>query len=244
MESRNFKLDTETNIIHYPYKPNGFGILILGDERHFVENNSSFWTQNEGKKALLERLKEAGYTIFYSNLYGMNWGSPKAVELAVNLCAYVRRNEILNTKIHILAEGMGALTALKLLRKEQHIRSLLLLNPILSLKRHLEQEKEHKFFYKKLIHEIADSYQVHVDEVPKLFKNGDDFPNIPREIQTKIIQVLSGGRSYKQSEMMKVYFKQWDKEKVPISISYLVPEKMSLIAPKAIEFYKQNELVL
>ena len=50
MESRNFRLDTEWNIIHYPEKPQGFGILVIGDERHFVDQNSSFWLQNEGKK--------------------------------------------------------------------------------------------------------------------------------------------------------------------------------------------------
>ena len=51
MESRNFRLDTEWNIIHYPEKPQGFGILVIGDERHFVDQNSSFWLQNEGKKS-------------------------------------------------------------------------------------------------------------------------------------------------------------------------------------------------
>ena len=49
MESRNFQLDAEWNIVHYPEQPLGFGILIIGDERHFVDQNTSFWLQNEGK---------------------------------------------------------------------------------------------------------------------------------------------------------------------------------------------------
>ncbi len=39
MENRNFQLDTEWNIIHYPERPTGFGILIIGDERHYVDEN-------------------------------------------------------------------------------------------------------------------------------------------------------------------------------------------------------------
>ncbi len=49
MESRNFQFDTEWNIIHYPEQPQGFGILIIGDERHFVDQKTSFWLQNERK---------------------------------------------------------------------------------------------------------------------------------------------------------------------------------------------------
>lgn len=241
MENRNFKLDTESNIIHYPYRPNGFGILILGDERHFVEENNSFWTQNEGKRALLEELKDAGYTIFYSNLYGANWGSPKAVDLAKQLCAYVQRNEILNEKFHVLAEGMGALTALKLLKSQSNIRSLLLLNPILSLKQHLEQEKEHKFFYKKLLKEVLDSYQIKAEEVIEI---EDASPELIKEVPVQIMHILSGSRSYRQSELINAYCQEWEKAGIPVSICYMVPEKKSQIGPKAKAFFKQHERVL
>src|SRR5438046_1276657 len=39
MENRNFQMDTQWNIIHYTEKPTGFGILIIGDERHFVDEH-------------------------------------------------------------------------------------------------------------------------------------------------------------------------------------------------------------
>ena len=60
MESRNFQLDTEWNIIHYPEKPQGFGILIIGDERHFVDGNTSFWMQNEGKQYAIKIFTKSG----------------------------------------------------------------------------------------------------------------------------------------------------------------------------------------
>ncbi|MEH7343607.1 hydrolase, partial [Bacillus sp. JJ1532] len=129
MESRNFRLDTEWNMIHYPNKPSGFGILIIGDDRHFVNEQGSYWTQNEGKAALLKMLNEEGYTIFYSNLYGKNWGSERAVKLARRLYEHLIRTEIINVKINIIAEGMGALIALKLIDEmgPQLIRTCILI---------------------------------------------------------------------------------------------------------------------
>ena len=70
------------------------------------------------------------------------------------------RTEIMNDKIHIIAEGMGALVALKLLHNmNESIRSIVLINPILSLQHHLELEKDRKFFYKKLVKELANAYE-------------------------------------------------------------------------------------
>lgn len=57
-------MDTQWNTIHYPEKPTGFGILIIGDERHFVDESKCFWTQNEGKLAIINHFKKTGYTIF------------------------------------------------------------------------------------------------------------------------------------------------------------------------------------
>jgi hypothetical protein len=241
MENRNFRLDTEWNMIHYPHRPNGFGILILGDERHFVDSQNSFWTQNEGKRKLLQDFKQAGYTIFYSNLFGMNWGSQNAVELAERLCAHIRRTEILNDKIHVFAEGMGALTALKLLRRETRIRSLLLLNPILSLNKHLEQEKEHKFFYKKLLHELAVAYQMESKEVLSYLTEQEDFLHIPGGIPVKVIHVLSGNRAYKQSELLNEFSQTWKEQNVDFNVCYMVPEKKTQIGFQTVQFYNKHE---
>ena len=70
----------------------------------------------KGKNLQIQSLLKEGYTVFYSNLYGKNWGSEKAVKLAKRLYEHIIRSEIMNDKIHIIAEGMGALVALKLLQ--------------------------------------------------------------------------------------------------------------------------------
>ena len=240
MENRNFQMDTQWNIIHYPEKPTGFGILIIGDERHFVDESKCFWTQNEGKLAIINDLKDAGYTIFSSNLYGRNWGSEDAVELAQRLYQHVIRSEILNNKIHVLAEGMGALAAIKLLEKMKgSIRSLVLLNPILSLKNHLELEKEHKFFYKKLMRELTAAHQVDQSTLENEIFNMDEVINLDYECPITIIQVLSGGKSYTQS---KLYQKIINTSKInPI---YILPEKKPQLGTMLIKFFNSHEKVL
>lgn len=245
MESRNFKLDTEWNVIHYPERPNGFGILTIGDERHFVNSSSSFWTQNEGKRSLLNILKNEGYTVFYSNLYGRHWGSEKAVELTMRLCSHIVRNEILNTSFHVVAEGMGALVALKLLEHSDiKIRSLVLINPVLSLNAHLEQEKENKFFYKKLVAELEAAYGT---EISKLLERLDDAygsPGFNKDTPVKIIHVLSGNRAYKQSSIIKDLSVEWEKDGLPVTISYVLPEKMLQVGSQIVQFFTKHEHVL
>lgn len=245
MKSRNFKLDTEWNMIHYPSKPKGFGILIIGDERHFVDEKTSFWVQNEGKSSFITALKEAGYTVFYSNLYGRNWGSEKAVKLAKRLYEYIIRTEIINHKIHLIAEGMGALVAMKLLEEmNEYIRSAVLLNPVLSLQKHLDQEKEHVFFYKRLLKELSHSYGVDRDEINKLLNKGEaDFlsnPNVP----IKIIHVLAGSRAYRQSDLLRKFAVKWKYMKAPVMVSYLVPEKKAQIPYDVARFLGNHESVL
>lgn len=240
MENRNFQLDTEWNIIHYPERPTGFGILVIGDERHFVDESKSFWVQNEGKLTIINQLKESGYTIFSSNLYGRNWGSEEAVVLAERLYQYVIRNEILNDKIHILAEGMGALVAIKLMEKmKDHLRSVALLNPILSLKHHLEQEKEHKFFYKKLMKELEAAYKKDHKILEGELLQSNGVIKLDFGIPVKIIHVMSGGKSYHQSKLIQQIVSQTE-----ISPSYVVPEKKQQLGKMFIKFFKRYEIFL
>ena len=77
--------------------------------------------------------------------------------LAMKLYLNFMKSEICNDKIHILAEGTGALIAFQLVRElGSHIRSVVFINPCLSLKLTLEKEKENKFFYKKMLREVAE----------------------------------------------------------------------------------------
>lgn len=85
MEQRTFQIDDQWNIIYYPERPSGFSVMVIGDRSHFVEKDSSFWLQHPGRLQILEYLKEYGYTLFSSNFHGANWGSPKALDLSLNL---------------------------------------------------------------------------------------------------------------------------------------------------------------
>lgn len=102
-----------------------------------------------GKILFLHGLIEEGYTVFSSNLYGRHWGNDQSVRLAKRLYDVVLRKETLNTKMHIMADGMGALVALEMMNKyPESIRSVIMLNPCLDLPEYVEFEKEHKFFTK------------------------------------------------------------------------------------------------
>ncbi|NMD70803.1 hydrolase [Bacillus sp. DNRA2] len=245
MENRNFQLDTEWSIVHYPYQPNGFGILIIGDERSFVEKDLNFWTQNEGRLTLINHFKEKGYTAFYSNLYGKHWGSNKATKLAKQLYYYVIRREILNEKIHIFAEGMGALVALRLLEElKGKIRSIVLVNPIYSLKSQLEHEKEHKFFYKKLTREIAAAYEIDPKQVEAMIEGMEEIDSLSTSAPMKIIHLLNGSRAYKQSALTNLLMAKLNQDGAVISVSYLLPEKMTQLKQYTCDFYKSFETEL
>lgn len=240
MENRNFLLGTEWNIIHYPEKPTGFGVLIIGDERHFVDENKSFWLQNEGKFAIIKLLKESGYTIFSSNLYGKNWGSEKAVELAERLYQHVKRNEIINSVIHIIAEGMGALVAIKLMeRLKGQVRSLVLLNPVLSLTHHLQKEKENKFFYKKLTKELELAYQKEFRQIQNEIFDMENKHQLKFEIPVKLIHVMSGGRAYNHSTLYRQLLNSSE-----LNMTYILPEKKMQIGYMIVRFFKEYEKVL
>ncbi len=244
MENRNFQLDKEWNIIHYPEKPKGFGVLIIGDERHFVDEHNSFWLQNEGKLEIIHKLKEAGYTIFSSNLYGCHWGSDRAAELAERLYQHVIRNEILNNKIHIIAEGMGALASIKLLEKmKERIRSVVLVNPILSLKLHIEQEKEHKFFFKKLIKELESAYQCSINKIEAQLNHGSESITLDFGVPIKMIHVLSGGRIYNQAKLYHQLLKPEIENNV-INASFIMPEKKKQIGTMLVKFFGSTEKIL
>ncbi|OCA84272.1 hydrolase [Bacillus sp. FJAT-27225] len=243
MENRHFQLENEWSAIYYPEKPTGFGVMVFGDERHFVNGKTSFWKQNTGKRQILSALKGAGYTLFTSNFHGKHWGSTKAVLLASTLYSYVMKNEILNGKIHILAEGMGALAALKFAKEmEGQIRSIVLINPILSLKLHLEQEKEHKFFYKKVLFEIAKAYEVDSKEATRQIE-AEPPPDMAVGAPIRIFYILSGGRAYKQSRTCKDLLEAARGE-AQITETFMLPEKVTQIGGEIAKFMSRYEKVL
>jgi hypothetical protein len=226
-KQRFFQFSEQWCAIHIPDRPNGFALLILGDVSHFVDDETSLWIQHAGKNKLLHELLQRGYTIFYSHLYGANWGSPKAVKLAKQLMYYVLKTEILNERIYVLAEGMGALVALPFMDDVgDHIRAVALLNPCIYLHDQLQYEKEHKFFYKRLMRQLKQAYgeedmERHIQQ-PK-----------PPVVPVKIWQV-SGVNPYPPTIHARAYAQAFG-----VPVSYHLPEKKYTFAQAIHTFFEQ-----
>ena len=237
MEQRTFQIDGQWSIIYYPEQPSGFSVLIIGDRGHFVEQDSSFWLQHPGRLRILEYLKGHGYTLFSSNFYGANWGNKKSVDLSMKLYLNFMKSEISNDKIHILAEGTGALVAFQLVKElGSLIRSMVLINPCLSLKLQLEKEKENKFFYKKLLHEIAAAYEMDATVSEKYILDTEAIPLI-KETPLTIIHLL--GLQKDQSPLYRRLQKH--NKQTDIQLTYLLPEKLYKMPFVIHSFFKANE---
>ncbi|WP_226530457.1 alpha/beta hydrolase [Metabacillus niabensis] len=238
---RFFQIETEWNVIHLPFKPNGFGILIIGDRSDFVDETSSFWHQHYGRNQLISDLMKQGYTLFHSNLYGNHWGSPRSVTMAKQLYHLVMKKEILNQRIHLLIDGMGGLTGLQLMQEiPERIRSVAMMNPCLDLQAHLENEKEHKFFYKRLIKEISAAYGVDPKIVSSL--------NLPTLNTTSTIPVRiwhkTNSTIYSPQDHSKKYEEMRNKAEHPIQLIYHLGDNLYRINQSIIRFFKENEKVL
>lgn len=242
ISERFFQIETEWNVIHLPTRPNGFGILILGDRSDFVDETTSFWHQHYGRNQLITELMNEGYTLFHSNLYGNHWGSPRSVTMAKQLYHLVMKKEILNQRIHLLIDGMGGLTGLQLMKDiPEKIRSVAMLNPCLDLQAHLENEKEHKFFYKRLMKEIAAAYGVDQKKVKKLHlpKMTDDITELPVRIWQRM-----NGSTYLPQYHSKRYEELRNAAGNSIELIYHLGDNPYRTNQSIIRFYKENEKIL
>jgi hypothetical protein len=243
MNQKFFLLDEEWSVVHLPERPNGFAIFIIGDRNHFVDSNSSFWIQNAGRYAFIEQFLRNGYTVFYSNLYGNNWGSPKAVNLAKRLYHVVMKSEILNKHVHLLLEGMGALAGLELMEEMgDKIRSVSMLNPCLSLLEQLKREQENKLFYKRLVKEVVDAYgweehllEEYTSELPEIEQYESDIP--------VKIWISTDEKTYQSKDLVRNY-EQTRKENGPIQITLHLNEKRFGIGSSILQFYSKYERTL
>lgn len=236
---RFFQFESEWNVIHIPYRPNGFGVLILGDRNHFVKPDSSFWLQNAGRYRLLQFLLSEGYTIFYSNLFNPHWGAKKAVDYTSHVIHYVLKNEILNEKIHIIAEGSGALVAANLLNgSEEQIRTAAMLTPCLDLQSYYENEKENKFFYKQLVKQLVKSYGIHEHEIDKIpFQTIIPYHN---KVPVHIWQRMNGA-PYSYDAHAKIFEENQLIGPYEVKISYYLSDHSSRIPSSILKFFKRHE---
>ncbi|UCZ51974.1 hypothetical protein LGQ02_14080 [Bacillus shivajii] len=192
ISKRHFLIDEKDCLIHLPEKPNGFAICILGDKQQYVKRETSYWLQNHERKALLEKLLDEGYTVFYSNHEGVHWGNEDATLLSERLIQQVLKTEILNSSIHVFAEGMGVLLAMNLLNKGYlNLRSAILFNPCFHLQRHHADEKSNIFFYKKFRQEIRKAYHVHENEIEGVLeKQKETYEKWSSEVPLQIYQAV------------------------------------------------------
>ncbi|WP_144559285.1 hypothetical protein [Shouchella miscanthi] len=108
-----------------PEKPNGYAIFMLLDYQTLHSGHAEHFIDPFVKK---------GYTVFSSGLLIAEWGSKKAVKHAEHLIQLLLRQETINEKIFLCAEGTGALIAQQLCCSDDiHIRAAAFINPLLSL---------------------------------------------------------------------------------------------------------------
>jgi hypothetical protein len=220
---RYFMQDEQWCVIHLPERPSGFGILLLGDDQHYVEKDTCFWLQHTGRKRILEYLRETGYTVFSSNLNGRHYGSSEAVRLAKSLYHIVMKKETLNKQIHIIAEGMGSLVAFQLMAlMPEYIRSVILIDPLLHLKEIMQREKSNKFFYKRLVKDLQKAYTLQEEDIMQAIEGKGyekDTSSVPVQLflSTHARQDLKKhARSYEQVRA---------KNKRPMMLLFYVPER-------------------
>ncbi|WP_394172734.1 hypothetical protein [Guptibacillus hwajinpoensis] len=236
IRKRAYQLDGEWTIVLVPERPNGFGVFIIGGLTHFVDSETSFWLQNHTRSGMIVELLEAGYTIYTSNLYGRHWGSPKAAKLTERIYNLVHKQEILNPRIHILAEGMGVLAANAFLKnKTSQVRSAAWLNPCFDVKNLVLQEQQNRLFYKRLVREIAKAYEIESERViDELDKKEIHVANSPIKIWHHSI------RSPYSLEQIRRYERLQEEINCPIELALLSDSYQSL-GKKMIQFFQLHE---
>ncbi len=238
MMLRSFQYDGQWNMVYYPKRPSGFSVFIIGDHHHYVKNNESFWLRHPGRLQILEQLLEEGYTCFSSNLYGEHWGSEKAVGLAKSLYHVLMKSEVLNEKIHIFAEGKGALVALKLLERLESVRSVVMLNPCLSVTHNWKKEHEHKVFYKPFLKQVSEALDTSEEDLKTAYSE-DTGLHIHSSVPIKIIHVLGND----SKEQFELYKQVQENSKAETEIVYLLPEKRYKVASEVIRFYHKFQQI-
>ena len=243
MRQESFVFNKQWCNVHYPDRPNGFAIFIIGDQQHFVQEETSYWTQNADREAMIRNLTNSGYLVYYSNLYGNHWGNAASVQLARGLYHVIMKKAILNERIHILAEGMGALTAIKLIPfMRDKLRSIVLVNPCISLRIHIEQEKSRIFFYKKILKEIQTAYgESGIDWEIDSHKETSHRVLADMEVPLYILQIIDRNGYEGQRGIIERIYEERKAEHLPVMYHYLLFENRLIIPRKMSVFFHEYE---
>ncbi|HEX7064481.1 MAG TPA: alpha/beta hydrolase [Bacillales bacterium] len=238
---RRFKLDGQWSFLHLPKKPNGFAVMMLGDTNHYVHEDTSLWEEQEERCDLLNTLLAKGYTVFYSHLYGKHWGNPESCQLAEELVHLMLKQEPLNSKIHLLGEGIGALTALRLMEKgNPAVRSAAFINPCLDLRAYIKEVRETRWFYKRLLQQISEAYKVPLSSVHKIIEKTPSLSDYQARVPVKIWH-STGGTIFPFYVHSRPYAQNRDKLGSPIKLLLHVPERQFHYSEAICSFYYENE---
>nr|WP_285876949.1 alpha/beta hydrolase [Fictibacillus phosphorivorans] len=154
------------------------------------------------------------------------------------------KHEILNPNIHIIAEGMGTLVALRLMEEmEPQIRSAVFINPCFDLKHHFNHERQNRLFYKRLVREISAAYQIEVRKVASLIDQLPDVKDLHAKTPVKIWHAARGV-SFNFRDHSRKYEKRRLEIQAPITLLIHVPENTMNPARAFREFFRENEKVL
>ena len=236
INQKTFQLNKEWTTIFYPEQPSGFAIMLLGGDKHYINENANYWLDHPSKKQMLVSLLAKGYTVFSSYLPGAHWGNAEAADLAVELYAFFIRKEIVNEKIHIIAEGTGALVLDTICKKlSDKVRSVVLLNPILSVKQSYEKEKINKFFLKKMKKELYKAYHLDDDTFVDWMEAKEDI-SVGNEIPILIVHVLE-----KLESNLPMKYQSFIEKHPLTEINYITPEKRYIIPYQISSFLKKYE---
>ena len=241
MELRRFVLNGEPCIIHYPERPNGFAILLLANLHEFLPSQGEhYWQRQETRRKMLDAFLARGYTVYFSNCFGQHMGKEAAFKLARDLYEYVKRTEILNDRIHIIAENLGAKLALRFLENNpEALRSIVFLNPLFSLRWQGELLKEQPFVYQRFLQEVAKAYQCPEEESETLILKEPLFVTVDH-CPYKIIHILKNGM---YDEKWVRMYQQYLTGQGP-ALHMLLREKEHDIFPIAQELFVQTEVEL
>ncbi|ADU31177.1 hypothetical protein [Evansella cellulosilytica] len=229
--------------VHLPEKPNGFAILLLGDKHHFVHSTTSSWIQHPLRNQFLNRLIDEGYTVFYCDPKHIHWGNDQVFHVVERLVKYVLTSEIINEKIHIFAEGIGALIAFRLMTHQFiQIRSIILYNPCIDLFQQYEEEKKNRFFYKRFIQEIKEAYRVEEKNVEKLCKEKSLILNdIPMYLPFRVFQVIYQAPYNPDIHIRSFIQRRKDIQRELITTFYMPGKTVEQFSSQMINFYRKHE---
>ncbi len=126
---------------------------------------------------------------------------------------------------------------------EGEIRGAIMVAPCVSLNEHLDQEKEQKFYFKKLVKEVSRSLEIREEDIEGVIMKeaGDyeEFKTIP--VPLYMVQPTSLIRYKNQFSLIQDIYNQRMKNGFPTDLFYVLPEKRDSLGKKFVSYFSLHE---